>query len=295
MKVLLADDSKLVRERLAVQLCELEKVEVVGEADYIPELLELIQRLKPDVVVLDIHMPGGNGIQALEAIKKEPGSPVVIMLTMLPYPQYRKKCLEARAEFFFDKATEFDLVMQALKQLQDTFDAAEDEEGELVAKRRRRDRMQAPVERRPVPGGVDNTGSLPARGGQCQRGLGILKGEYFAPSHGQEDHPVLQSATTLVVTGQDPQEVNMLRCNRCGQYYIPGFLDCQCRTMSHRLISNNERFYASPSANRAMTALPLGAPKATRVTDSVDTESPVPIAVGSGSNPQRTLPQREKE
>jgi DNA-binding NarL/FixJ family response regulator len=122
MKVLLADDSKLVRERLAVQLCELEKVELVGETDYIPELLELIQRLKPDVVVLDIHMPGGNGIQALAAIKKEPGSPVVIMLAMLPYPQYRKRCLEAGAEFFFDKATEFDLVMQALKQLQSRLD-----------------------------------------------------------------------------------------------------------------------------------------------------------------------------
>jgi len=122
VKVLLADDSKLVRERLAVQLCELDKVELVGETDYIPELLELIQRLKPDVVVLDIHMPGGNGIQALAAIKKEPGSPVVIMLAMLPYPQYRKRCLEAGAEFFFDKATEFDLVMQALKQLQGRLD-----------------------------------------------------------------------------------------------------------------------------------------------------------------------------
>jgi len=122
VKVLLADDSKLVRERLAVQLCELEKVELVGETDYIPELLELIQRLKPDVVDLDIHMPGGNGIQALAAIKKEPGSPVVIMLAMLPYPQYRKRCLEAGAEFFFDKATEFDLVMQALKQLQGRLD-----------------------------------------------------------------------------------------------------------------------------------------------------------------------------
>ena len=115
------------------------------------------------------------------------------------------------------------------------------------------------------------------------------------PSHGQENHPVLQSAATLVVTGQDQQEVNMLRCNRCGQYYIPGFLDCKCRTMSHRLISNNELLYASPSANRAMTALPLSAANATRVADSVDTESPVPIAVGSGSNSQRIPPQREKE
>jgi DNA-binding NarL/FixJ family response regulator len=125
VRVLLADDSKLMRERLAVQLCELERVELVGETDHIPELLEQIQRLKPDVVVLDIHMPGGNGIQALEAIKKESESPIVVMLAMLPYPQYRKKCLEAGAEFFFDKATEFDLVMQSLKRLQDSFDGGE--------------------------------------------------------------------------------------------------------------------------------------------------------------------------
>jgi DNA-binding NarL/FixJ family response regulator len=131
VRVLLADDSKLMRERLAVQLCELERVELVGETDHIPELLEQIQRLKPDVVVLDIHMPGGNGIQALEAIKKESESPIVVMLAMLPYPQYRKKCLEAGAEFFFDKATEFDLVMQSLKRLQDSFDG-----GELTAKHR---------------------------------------------------------------------------------------------------------------------------------------------------------------
>jgi len=85
----------------------------------------------------------------------------------------------------------------------------------------------------------------------------------------------------------------MLRCNRCGQYYIPGFLDCQCRTMSHRLISN-ERLYASPSANRVMTALPLGVPAARRVVDTVD-ESPASIAVGGGSDPLRILPQHEKE
>jgi hypothetical protein len=85
----------------------------------------------------------------------------------------------------------------------------------------------------------------------------------------------------------------MLRCNRCGQYYIPGFLDCQCRTMSHRLISN-ERLYASPSVNRAMTALPLGVPTARHVTDSVD-EPPTSIVAGSGSSSQRTSPECEKE
>ena len=85
----------------------------------------------------------------------------------------------------------------------------------------------------------------------------------------------------------------MLRCNRCGRYYIPGFLDCQCRTMSHRLISN-ERLYASPLANRTMVALPFVGPQARHVAESVD-DLPTSIADGSGSSPQRTPPHPEKE
>ena len=115
MKVFIADDSALVRERLAALISEIEGVEVVGQAEDAPEVLEGIQQLRPDVVILDIRMPGNNGIQVLEAIKRSTAAPVVIMLTAFPYPQYRKKCLEAGAEYFFDKATEFEQVAEVLK------------------------------------------------------------------------------------------------------------------------------------------------------------------------------------
>jgi YesN/AraC family two-component response regulator len=118
LKVFIADDSALVRERLAALISEIEGVEVVGQAGDALETLEGIQRLRPDVVILDIRMPGNNGIQVLEAIKKSTAAPVVIMLTAFPYPQYRKKCLEARAEYFFDKATEFEQVAEVLKKMQ---------------------------------------------------------------------------------------------------------------------------------------------------------------------------------
>ena len=118
MKVFIADDSALVRERVAALISEIEGVEVVGHAGDAPEALEGIQQLRPDVVILDIRMPGNNGIQVLEAIKKSDAAPVIIMLTAFPYPQYRKKCLEAGADYFFDKATEFEQVAEVLKQLQ---------------------------------------------------------------------------------------------------------------------------------------------------------------------------------
>lgn len=118
LKVLIVDDSDLVRERLTALILELEAIELVGQAADAQEALEAIPRLRPDVVILDIRMPGGNGIQVLEAIKRNGAGSVVIMLTAFPYPQYRKKCLEAGAEYFFDKATEFERVGEVLQQLQ---------------------------------------------------------------------------------------------------------------------------------------------------------------------------------
>lgn len=120
MKVFIADDSALVRERLAALISEIEGVEVVGQAGDAREALEAIQHLRPDAVILDIRMPGNNGIQVLEAIKKSTAAPVVIVLTAFPYPQYRKKCLEAGAEYFFDKATEFEQAAEVLKKIQDS-------------------------------------------------------------------------------------------------------------------------------------------------------------------------------
>ena len=117
LKVVIADDSALVRERLAALVSDLEHVELVGQASSAPEAFDVIQRLKPDVVILDIRMPGGNGIQVLEMVKTNEAGPLVIMLTAFPYPQYRKKCLEAGAGFFFDKATEFERVAQVIEQL----------------------------------------------------------------------------------------------------------------------------------------------------------------------------------
>ena len=121
MKVFIADDSVVLRERLANMLADIPGIETVGEAGEGLEATDAIQRLKPDLVILDIRMPGGNGIDALKSIKKETPTPTVIMLTAYPYPQYRKKCLEAGADYFFDKSTESQKVTTTLKQLRGKF------------------------------------------------------------------------------------------------------------------------------------------------------------------------------
>jgi DNA-binding NarL/FixJ family response regulator len=120
VRVLIADDSAIVRERLVSMLSEFAGIEIVGQARDSIEAIDEIRRLKPDVVVLDIRMPGGSGIDVLRAIKKDQKAvPKVIILTNFPYSQYRKKCMDAGADFFFDKSSEFENVAQVLNRHKD--------------------------------------------------------------------------------------------------------------------------------------------------------------------------------
>jgi DNA-binding NarL/FixJ family response regulator len=117
LKVLIVDDSDILRERLRSILGELRRVEVTGEAVDALEAKSMLEQHTPDVVILDIRMPKGSGIDILEMLKKKKPNVKVIVLTNYPYPQYRKRCLEAGAEYFLDKSTEFDKLPDIFKQL----------------------------------------------------------------------------------------------------------------------------------------------------------------------------------
>jgi len=122
LKIFIADDSALMRERLVMMLAELPGIDIIGQARNGVEAVDLIPKLKPDVVILDVRMPGRNGIDVLKQIKADDPPPLVIMFTNYPYPQYRDKCLQAGADFFFDKAADVDQLMQVLNTLaQETF------------------------------------------------------------------------------------------------------------------------------------------------------------------------------
>ena len=110
IKAFIADDSLVVRERLVTMLDELAGIEIVGQAETVAEAISTIGKLQPNVVILDIRMPDGSGIDVLQTIKQDEPAPVVIVLTNYPYPAYRQKCLQAGADFFLDKSTEFDQI-----------------------------------------------------------------------------------------------------------------------------------------------------------------------------------------
>jgi two-component system response regulator DevR len=115
--VYVVDDSALVRDRLVDMLSEIEGVEVVGQTGNPHEVVSAIHKLAPDVVILDIRMPGGSGIDVLRDIKKDKPAPIVIMLTNYPYAQYQKKAMDFGTDYFLNKSTEFEKITEILRKL----------------------------------------------------------------------------------------------------------------------------------------------------------------------------------
>jgi DNA-binding NarL/FixJ family response regulator len=92
-------------------------IQVIGVATDGHEGLDAILTLSPDVVILDIRMPGMSGIELMEDLRHREVSPIILVLTNFPYPAYRKRCQELGAEYFFDKSTEFRAAAKVLQGL----------------------------------------------------------------------------------------------------------------------------------------------------------------------------------
>jgi len=80
--IVLADDHRIVRQGLRVLLSAEEDFEVIGEADDGREALELVRRLNPDVLVLDLMMPGLNGLEVARQLNKGGAAVGVVVLSM---------------------------------------------------------------------------------------------------------------------------------------------------------------------------------------------------------------------
>ncbi len=106
LSIVLAEQSALVRERVKTLLLELPDVQVVGEAAKASEVEELIQACQPDVLILDIDLPG-SGLWVLSRITRAWPAILVIVLTNQASEDHRRLCLKAGAGFFFDKSFEF--------------------------------------------------------------------------------------------------------------------------------------------------------------------------------------------
>ncbi|KIH96828.1 LuxR family transcriptional regulator [Streptomonospora alba] len=105
IRTLLVDDEQLVRSGLRMILESAEDIDVVGEAGDGDESLELSARLEPDVVLLDIRMPGTDGLTAAASMAQLPRPPKVVLLTTFDLDEYVHRALRAGAMGFLLKDT----------------------------------------------------------------------------------------------------------------------------------------------------------------------------------------------
>ena len=117
MKVLIADDSEVFVQRLLRALGEISGIEIIARARTGTEALQALREMRPEVVILDIRMPEGSGIDVLKGMQRDNLTPITIVLTNFASSQYRKKCLQLGARFFFDKSADFTQVSEVLNGL----------------------------------------------------------------------------------------------------------------------------------------------------------------------------------
>jgi len=117
MKVFIVDDSSVIVERLTLLLEDIPGVELVGHAADVPHAVQRLLETPPDALVLDLHMPGGTGLDVLRAIRPVRPDIHVLVFTNYPQDEYRQECLTAGAEYFLDKSREFEKIPSILREL----------------------------------------------------------------------------------------------------------------------------------------------------------------------------------
>lgn len=104
-RVVVVDNSPVLRKIIVEVLSALPRLEVVGQAGDGVEALAAVQKLQPDILILDIQMPRLNGLEVLKRLPK--GGCRVIMLSAHADEMYIEKCRELHAPHFFDKLNDF--------------------------------------------------------------------------------------------------------------------------------------------------------------------------------------------
>ncbi len=112
--VFLADDSAAIRERVAAMLAA-EGMEVDGGAGTPQACIDAIEAARPDVVVLDVQLEGGSGLQVLKTVRQSAPEVAFVVFSNNSGPVYQSRYLGQGAAGFLDKSSEFGQLARAVR------------------------------------------------------------------------------------------------------------------------------------------------------------------------------------
>ena len=117
INVLLTDDHELVRTGIRRLLEDSKQVKIVGEAECGEDSLQLAQSLNPDVILMDVNMPGIGGVEACRRILQRNPKQKIIVLTVHNEQTFPKRLLEIGAKGYLTKDCGIDEMIKAIKQV----------------------------------------------------------------------------------------------------------------------------------------------------------------------------------
>jgi DNA-binding NarL/FixJ family response regulator len=110
MKVLIADDSRLMRERIREAISTFRGVEIVSETETGLKTLSELSKHTPDLAIIDIRMPDKNGLEVMKEFRAKNTTTKIIILTNYAYDQYKDRAFENGADYFFSKSEDFEKI-----------------------------------------------------------------------------------------------------------------------------------------------------------------------------------------
>jgi two-component system response regulator NreC len=113
--VVLADDHAVVRKGLRLLVDAEDDLRVVAEAGNVPDALRMARAHRPEVLVLDLNMPGGSSLEAIPSIREQAPTTAIVVLTMQDDPSFARQALQAGALGFVLKEAADDELLEAIK------------------------------------------------------------------------------------------------------------------------------------------------------------------------------------
>jgi DNA-binding NarL/FixJ family response regulator len=114
IRLIIADDHKIMREGICSLLGKFDDIEIIGEAENGYDVIELAEKLKPEVIIMDIGMPKVNGIEAAKKILASSPIIKIIMLTMHYDRHFMTEAIKAGAMGYLLKDCAFDELINAI-------------------------------------------------------------------------------------------------------------------------------------------------------------------------------------
>lgn len=114
-KLLIVDDSQPIRASLRGLLSRIQGVASIREAATLDQAMRCARQVVPDLVLLDLHLPDGLGLQIIGGLKQLSPDLQIAVLTIHADDSYRQQCLALGANWFFDKATEFETLLDVVR------------------------------------------------------------------------------------------------------------------------------------------------------------------------------------